>query len=235
MMLDLLKILWGLIPLCGLLSVLFAWMEAAPPVYWTLTAFFVLSLLCWISLTIRVVGFRNRLFKFVRLLLAGDYEAGMRSRRNFRDGVSRLEVLCNKLADQLRAYDRLRADRVSILARALDLVLRHTSDLFFAADCEKETFVLNPAVQKLLGVSRKSYSFESVLKPTVNEAFAKLFNQAVSGRKVNTAGTCFLQLPGMSAPVRLSLLLMPLRDRDENVRYMLLSIDKEKVDSHEPA
>jgi PAS domain-containing protein len=232
---NLLKILWFIIPLCGLTAALVAWPETQPPVNWSLAMLCALSLFCWSCLSVRIFGFRKRLFNFLRRLLAGDYEAGMRSRRRFPDEVSRIEDLANRLADRLRAYDRLRADRVSMHARGLDLVLRNSSDLLITADGEKEVFIFNPAAQKLLGVSRKSYSFESVLKPTVNEPFAKLFNQAVRGRKVNTAGTCFLQLPGMSAPVRLSLLLMPLRDRDENVRYTLLSIDKEKADSHEPA
>jgi PAS domain-containing protein len=230
---NLLKILWFLMPLCGLTAALLGWTETRPPVNWTLATLFVLSLLCWLYLTLRSFGFRKRLFNFFRLLLAGDYEAGIRTRRRFTDEISRIEELANKFSDQLRAYDRLRADRVSIHARTLDLILRHSNDRLIIADVEKETLTFNPATQKFLGISRKNYSFESILKPTVNETFAHLFNQAVYGRKVNTEGSCFIQLPGMSAPARLDLLLMPLRDREESVRSALLIIDDRPGGLHE--
>lgn len=222
---NLLKILWFLIPLSGLTSTLIAWPEIDTLQKWSLSILAVLSLLCWGYLTWRISGFRKHLFNFLRLLLAGDYETGIRTPRRFTDEISTLENIANKFADRLRAYDRLRADRVSIHARIRDLILRYTGDPLITADSEKELFVFNPAAQKRLGITPKNYTFDAVLSPKINHAFARLFTSAVEGRKVNTAGSCEIQLPGMTTPVDLSLLLMPLRDREENVRYTLIAID----------
>lgn len=221
---NLLTILWFLLPLCGLTAGLIVWPQAEEPVRWSLYVFSALGLLCWSYLTGRIVGFRIRLFKFLRLLLANDYEAGIRTRRRFTDEISRLEGLANRVAERLHIYDQLRANRVSIHARAFDLLLDRSAEPLAAGDVEKETFQFNPAAQKTLGIERKSFSFESVLKPDINKEFSDLFTDAVSGRKTVTEGFSWLQLPGMSDPVYVGVQFTPLRDRAEEVLFALLSI-----------
>ncbi|MBI9020466.1 MAG: hypothetical protein JEZ10_04335 [Verrucomicrobia bacterium] len=222
---NLLKTLWFLMPACWLFTGLIVWPEINSATRASVSALLALSLLCWGHLTLRAFGFRKRMFLFLRRLLAGDYETGIKTRKRFTDEISHLEALGNQVAERLRVYDRLRADRVSIHARVLDLLLIQSKDGLITANVEKEIFLLNPVAQKMLGVNRKSFSFESVLKPKVNESFNKLFQHAVTGRKINTEGTCLLQLPGMGAPIQLAFLIMPLRDRDENVRFAVLSIE----------
>lgn len=222
---NLLQILWFLMPLCGLTAGLIVWPQAEEPVRWSLYVFFALGLLCWSYLTLRIVGFRIRLFKFLRKILANDYDAGIRTRTRFTDEVSRLEGLANRVAERLQTYDRLRAERVSIHARALELLLDRSAEQLAIMDIQQEVFLFNPAAQKALGIARKSFSFESVLKPDINKEFSNLFNDAVSGRKTLTEGFSRLQLPGMSDPVYVGLQFTPLRDRDEAVRFALLSIN----------
>ena len=221
---NLLQILWFLMPLCGLAAGLIAWSQADAPVRWSFTAFFALGLVCWSYLTLRIIGFRVRLFNFLRQLLSGDYEAGIRTRRRYTDEISRLEALANRVAERLQAYDRLRTDRVSIQARAFDLLLDRSTEQLAAIDVQQAVFLFNPAAQKVLGIERKSFSFESVVTPDINSEFRDLFNDAVSGRKTRTEGFSWLQLPGMSDPVYVGVQFTPLRDRDEEVRFALLSI-----------
>ena len=222
---NLLKIIWFLLPICSLGIGLVCWPEIGQPARWGVIVLNAVTLLGWSFLSVRCFGFRKRLYNFLRLLLAGDYEAGMRTREKHTDEIFVLEDLANQVADRLRTYDSLRAARVSIHSRVLDLLLLQSKEAVITANVEKEIFVFNPVAQKILGVKRKTFSFESVLKPSVNEAFSRLFNQAITGRKTNTEGLCFLQLPGMQAPARLSFLMMPLRDRDETVRFAVLTID----------
>jgi PAS domain-containing protein len=221
---NLLQILWFLMPLCGIAAGLIVWPQAGAPVRLGFVAFFAIGMLCWGYLTLRLIGFRVRLFNFLRQLLTGEYDAGIRTRRRLPDEISRLEALANKLAERLSAYDRLRADRVSIQSRAFDLLLDHSAEPLAAIDLQQEAFLLNPAVQKALGIDRKNFSCESVLKPDINKEFSDLFNDAVTGRKTFTEGFSWLQLPGMSDPVYVGVQITPLRDRDEEVRFALLSI-----------
>jgi PAS domain-containing protein len=221
---NLLTILWFLMPLLGVSSGLAAWPQISGPARWSLIVFFMLGLLCWGYLSIRLIGFRIRLFKFLRLLLANDYEAGIRTRRHFSDEISRIEGLANRVSERLQTYDRLRANRVSIQARAFDMILDRSAEPLAAIDIQKEVFKLNPAAQKALGIERKSFSFESVLKPDINHEFSDLFNDAILGRKTLTEGFSWIQLPGMSDPVYVGVQFTPLRDRDETVRFALLSV-----------
>jgi len=222
---HLLSIIWLFLPAFGLISALIGWATTEPPIHWMLAILFGLSLLCWGYVSIRIIYFFKRLRRFLRLLLAGDYDAGIRTRKKSNDEISALENTANQVADRLRTYDRLRAARVSMYSRALELLLLQSKQGIITANVEKETFSLNPVAQKILGVTRNSFSFESVLKPQINDSFSTLFNRAVSGRKTNTEGFCPLQLPGMQSPARLSFLIMPLRDRDETVRFAVLTLD----------
>jgi PAS domain-containing protein len=221
---GLLTILWFLMPFCSLLAGLIAWSHIDPAGRWSFAALATLSLLCWTYLSARLIGFRIRLFKFLRLLLANDYEAGIRTRRRFSDEISRMEDLANRVAEQLQAYDTLRAARVSIHARSFDMLLDRSGEPLAAVDVQQEVFLLNPAAQQLLGIERKRFSFESVLKPDINKEFSDLFNDALLGRKILTEGFSWLQLPGMSDPVYIGVQFTPLRDRNEDVRFMLLSL-----------
>jgi PAS domain-containing protein len=221
---NLLQILWFTLPLCGIAAGLAAWPQAGAPTRWVFTLFFTLGMLSWGYLSIRIIGFRLRLFTFLRHLINGDYESGIRSRRRFPDEVSRLEALANRLAERLQIYDRLRANRVSIQARAFELLLDQTPEPVAAIDLQQENFLFNPAAQKVLGIERQSFSLESVLKPDINAEFRDLFNDAIAGRKVRTEGFSWLQVPGMSDPVYIGLQFAPLRDRDEEVRFALLTL-----------
>lgn len=221
---NLLQILWFLMPLCGIIAGIAVWPQAGTPVRWMFTVFFALGMLCWSYLTVRIIGFRVRLFNFLRQMLSGDYETGIRTRRRFTDEISRLEALFNRLADRLQTYDRLRADRVSIQSRAFDLLLDRSSEPLAAIDLQQEVFLFNPAAQRSLGIARKNFSFESVLKPDINGEFRDLFNDAVSGRKIRNEGFSWIQLPGMGDPVYIGVEFTPLRDKDEEVRFALLSI-----------
>lgn len=221
---NLLQILWFLMPLCGIIAGLSAWPQAGAPVRWTFAAFFTLGMICWCYLTVRLIGFRVRLFNFLRQMLSGDYETGIRTRRRFTDEISRLEALSNRLAERLQTYDRLRADRVSIHARAFDLLLDRSAEPLAAIDIQQEAFLFNPAAQKALGITRKNFSFESVLKPDINGEFREFFNDAVSGRKIRNEGFSWLQLPGMGDPVYIGVEFTPLRNKNEEVCFVLLSI-----------
>ena len=221
---NLLQILWFLMPLCGLVSGLIVWSQAGVVARWSFIAFFAIGVLCWSYLTVRLIGFRVRLFNFLRQLLSGDYEAGIRTRRRFTDEVSRLEALSNRFAERLQTYDRLRADRVSTQSRAFDLLLDRSTEQLAAVDVQQGAFLFNPAAQKALGIERKNFSFESVLKPDINGEFKDLFNDAVSGRKIRNEGFSWLQLPGMSDPVYVGIEVTPLRDRDEEVCFAMLAI-----------
>jgi len=221
---NFLQILWFLMPLCGLIAGLIAWSSAGAPARIGFAALLAIGMLCWGYLTLRLIGFRVRMFNFLRQMLSGDYEAGIRTRRRFTDEISRLETLSNLLAERLQAYDRLRAERVSIQSRAFDMLLDQSAEPLAAVDVQQEAFLLNPAAQKVLGIERKKFSFESVLKPDINGEFRDLFNDAISGRKIHNEGFSWLQLPGMIDPVYVGVEFTPLRDRDEEVRFALLSI-----------
>lgn len=235
MIARLLHILWFFMPFCWLIAGATAWPLAPAPLRWIFAAFFALGLSSWAYLTVRILGFRARLLHFLNQLLAGNYETGLCTRRHFADEISQLETLANRFAERLQTYDRLRADRVSLHARAFDLLLDRSAEPLAAIDVEQEVFLFNPAAQKALGIERKNFSFESVNRPDINSEFRDLFNDAVCGRKTCTDGFSWLQLPGMSEPVYIGVQFTPLRNKEEKVCFAVLSIKTpQRKPQHDP-
>lgn len=221
---SLLQILWYLIPLCVLIAGGIAKAQIHGPQQWSYVSIILLCLLCWVYLSIRLIGFRVRLYKFFRQLLDNDYEAGIHTRRRYMDEISRLETLANHVVERLRTYDRLRAQRVSIQTRAFDLLFDRSADPLAAIDVAAETIHLNSAAQQVFGIERRSFSFESVLKPEINCEFRDQFHEAIFGRKILTEGFSWLQFPGMIDPVYVGVQFTPLRDKNETVCFALLFI-----------
>lgn len=230
---NLLKLIALVMILATLSAALMVWPALDTLQKWSVSIYVALIFFCWSYLTWRLLTFHKRLFNYLRLLLAGDYETGIRTPVRLSDELSGVETLANRFVERLRTYDRLRAERVALLARTLELTLKYASDAFIIADSEKEFFSFNPRAQKRLDITRKSFSFDSVLTIKDNRLFADLFKNATQGRKVNAAGSCLLLLPGMKSPVTLNLLLLPMRNRDEDVRYVLIMIDPPPPETEE--
>lgn len=220
-------ILWFLLPGCILLAGLLSLSNPHNGLSQSLSllALHTIALLCWAWLSLRLLGFRKRFEAFMRRLVAGDYETGMRISAQCQDELHALEQLANKLSDRLRTYDALRVNRISMLARSLDLVLRQTHESFATANPTKQTVQFNPAAQQQLGIPEKTWTFDAILKPEPNAAFARLMQQALDKADTHPSGACQLLLPGMTTPVTFQAHFIPLRDNEEAVQFCLIALD----------
>src|SRR4030042_5231318 len=83
---------------------------------------FVIGTIALIYISARAGLFQRNLRLYLQRLLAGNYETGIRVYPRLHDEIARLEKMVNKLADQLRSYDRMRAQYVAFYRRALNLI-----------------------------------------------------------------------------------------------------------------
>ena len=130
---NLLKILW-LSLLIGFASACLVAVSACTPPSPLSRAFLLILLLgggAWTYLTVRILDFAKRLTGFLTLLVSGNYEADIQTRR--KDELAGLVKLLSKLGDQLRTYDKLRAQKVSLTHRALELITRSVSEAIITA------------------------------------------------------------------------------------------------------
>jgi len=221
------KIAWTCLVLSFVLSMVYFWQAAAQTGaagIIVVDVLFLAGMSALAYLTFRVVVFRRRLTGFVRHLLAGNYDAGIRETVGINDETTRLEKLLNNLADQLRTYDKLFAERVSMSHRALELLYRTTAQAVIMADVEKRAFRFNPSALALYNVDQKSYSFDAIEKLPANAAFVRQFHNTVAVDKVPVERRITLQIPVRNEQLTLDVKIVPLKDYDERVQLVLILI-----------
>jgi PAS domain-containing protein len=184
-----------------------------------------LGFLCAVYLAARLFTFQVKYKRFARHLLDGNYQSGIQTHRISRDEVRGLADLTNKVADRLRLYDALRADRVAVSARAREIMQERTSSAVVVADVEEGTFRFNPAARALFGIEQESMSIESIVKRPENDLFARLYLNAVERQKVPQTVHIAMTLPVRSTRRDVTAEIIPIKDRGENVRLVLIFLE----------
>jgi len=185
---------------------------------------FLLGILAWLYILIGIVTFQKKIMEFINQLLKGNYDAGVKSSKLFKDEIYQLEEGINKLGAQLKAYDGLRAERVDLSQRIISLILKNVSQGIIMANMEKKTFQLNPAIQSLFQVEQEEVTFDAVEKQEGNTPFMAIFQDAAIKEKVPKEGACSLQLPPHGLARKISLKIVPLKDKKENVSLALIFV-----------
>ncbi|MBN2058279.1 MAG: PAS domain-containing protein [Candidatus Saganbacteria bacterium] len=194
--------------------------------FYLLALLFLLALLSWLYLGLRVLVFRRQLVNFLRRILANDYSTGVRGGIWLGDEAADLGQLINKMADQLRAYDKLRMEKIALFHRAIDLIFRHVKEGMILVDVDRESLLLNPAVQEIFGIDQEKLSFDSIQKQENNKEFNKLFKQAVEQGKLIETCVVDLQLPIRNSRQNVCIRIVPLKDEAEKVRLAMIFVDR---------
>lgn len=216
-----LKILWGGLLICfwGTCAVTVGYQRH---LFTPILVVFLTGSALWGYLAVRIHTFGSNLAHVLRQLLSGNYEVGMEVKGS--DELRRFARLVNKLSEQLVAYDTLRADRVSLNHRALDLMYRTVSEGIILADMEQRVFRLNPTVQSLFGVTQETFSFDAIENQQENEEFVVLFRQATDQEKIAREGRVVLHLPMHDAVRTLSVRIVPIKDVQEMVKLAFIFV-----------
>lgn len=215
---NLLKILWISL-LVGFVSVWLLLALVCPslsPSSRVLQFIALLGAAAWTYLTLRFFLFGRQLTSFLRLLMSGDYDVAIETRS--KDELSRLVRILSRLGEQLRTYDKLRAEKVSFTYRALELITRSVSEAVITADLQEREFALNPTAQSLFNVTEASFSLDAIVNQETNRTFVALFEQATRAEKVPTEGEVILQLPTLESERRVLVRILPLKDSEEVVK-----------------
>ena len=182
----------------------------------------------WIYLFVRLWILKKRFTAFFRHILTGDYNTGIRKIPRIEDEFTDLVRLGNRMSDRLREYDELRAERTGLSYRALELISRNVKEGIMVANMEKGTFRFNPAIQELFGVKQDTATFDSVEKQAENRKFFRLFLSAAVKDGVAGEGSAVLRLPVRDAKRELFFRFLPLKDKSEKVRLVIIFAGQKK-------
>lgn len=188
----------------------------------TITAIHLLFVVSWIYSFLRLALFLNRIKKFFRRILAGDYETGIRDSTWLRDEVSDVTQLINKTSDQLRVYDELRSERTGASYRLMDTIFKNVNESIAIVSIEKQQIRLNPCLKKLYDVTQDSFSFEAMEKPEENRRFIVANLYRALRTSVGREGHAPLRLPIRELVLDFDFRMVPFKNRQEKVTMVLV-------------
>ena len=205
----------------GALLVL-AGFTAATPAHFLglLIGFFGLTLLSYLA--VHATRFYRDLSRLIRRLTDGKYDSGMTAESHGRDELTRLRRRVNRMVDQLRAYDELRARRVRATQRVLETVVQNVEEPLLIIGGREGTVELNSAASRLLNSTQSSLSMNALKNIGVNAAFFKLLAKATEKEETAQQGTVPLQLPAREAPEQITVRILPVRVAGEGVRAVVI-------------
>ncbi|MDK2976902.1 MAG: hypothetical protein PWP06_1377 [Candidatus Marinimicrobia bacterium] len=222
-----LKILWfipGLIGFGGLIAVIIL-VDTLPMLIFA----FVITLLyiaLWVYLTLRIFHFNKRLINYFRRLLSGDFSTGIHDVSWINDEISFITHLATRVAEHLKTYDVLRADRTALSLRALEVLFRRASRKIIMADFDKSIFKFTKSLQHAFGVEQDTFSFNVIEKQPNNERFFRQFLLAAIKDAQVKEFAATLELPIRKSSLELKFKFVPIKDRSEKVRIAFLYVDK---------
>ena len=208
--------------MCASVAVVFLRIEPSEVVsVLTLTTFGIgaAAILC---VTIRIARFRKRWFGLLRHLLAGNYEIGLPPDGRWRDEITELDRLLERFLEQLRAYDILRAQRIRRSQRTLDAVLDCTVQPVMIYDAEREELFCNPAMQTVLKTSAQNFSLAAMENLESNRGFVEILRHTTETKTAPQQVSVRIQLPPQESHQDVELRIVPIKDKDEGVRTVVL-------------
>ncbi len=182
------------------------------------------SLLAWIFLSMRALSLFTRTRGFLDHILRNDYETGMKEDSWLHDEVRQIGRLGNRASEQLRIYDRTCSERIKLLNRQIEILLRSCSDCVMIADMDRMSFHINPALAAMYGIAHQSFSFESVQNQDGNEKFFRAFLMSTLRDEVPLRGEASLQFPARESRRDVSFDIIPIKDSSEKTSLALILV-----------
>ncbi len=223
MLKNLIKIMWIGILICYAAIYILFLKEAY------LTGYYVwalwiggIGLAFWLYVTVRIWLFKRKFEMFARHLLDGNYETGIQTHRFSRDEMRVLADLTNRIADRLRQYDKLRAERVALSTRAREILHERSDKAVIVAEFDGATFRFNEAARGLFGIDQETMTFESIENRPENREFTAFFRKTVEFEKVASEARLKLTLPVRDITREITVEIVPIKDGGENVRIALI-------------
>ncbi len=89
-----------------------------------------------------------------------------------------------------------------------------------------EVFILNPAIRKIFEVEQETMTFDSMEKQKENLEFYDLFKDVANSSKVAKEADIVLQVPIRETKRFLHIKLLPIKDKNENVKIILIFVNE---------
>ena len=216
---HLIKIVWGAV-LFALVFRFGLFLASAPPLnarFFLVALLFVIGCGALTYLTVRAMLFRRNLHHFLRRLLSGNYDTGIRTYPHLNDEIAQLERLLNNLGDRLRTYDRLRAQHVAANRRALDMLFCLTPQPALLLKVDSGTLQINPAAQAFLDTDQQTMNLDTLDNYPTNGAFVSLVRSTIDHTKVPSSDGLSLTWPGKKTERGLFVAVLPVEDASERV------------------
>ena len=225
---HLIKIVWAAV-VTAILARMIMFLASRPPMNarsFIVLGIFALSLAALAYVSVRTIMFHSHLRRFLQNLMQGRYETGIQVYPHLHDEYAQIEKLANRLGDQLRTYDRLRARHVAFNRHALELVLRVSRDPVMLYNAETNAVELNPAFVKRWEVGESTFTLGALAALPANAEFIALLRRSVEKDKVPVTAEVEVALAPSGIARRVSATVHPIEDAEERVTLAVITVSE---------
>ncbi len=196
---------------------------------------FIFCISLWLVLVLylflRLYFAKKGMKSFLELLLRGDFKAGIGSSKWVRDEITDIAEMSNKVGESLFRFEKLRAEKVALSHAVLEIIFNRISEPAILIDAEEETLRFNPAIQSLYGVFVDKITFAAIEKQSFNTKFNRHLALSLIRDKIEKNFEATLQLPSRGKYLKLDFHFLPVKGKDENVKYALMFVKKTEGNS----
>ncbi len=178
-----------------------------------------LGIICTLFVLNRFLLFRKKMDLAITHILENNFRTGISMAGD--DEITILAKRFNAALDRINEYDRLREHRIDYLNRIMMALNRNIQNGVMIIDIASSKIKINKAAQELFNINQDELSIDSVIKLEPNEQFNKMY-QEIIGRRANTiAADLELFLPILKAKAAVSLKMLAIKDKEEELNSIL--------------
>lgn len=165
-------------------------------------------------------SFQRHMEKAIRWMLAGNFDNKIKTIAGGK--LAGLVDMINRLAEQLKDYDELRALRTGYANRAMYLLLNRLTTPAIIVDLPRRSGRANSPCQRALELASATISLDYVLREGANEEFAMVFAEAFEQVKRERKTACPLRLTPGSSQREVDATFIPIKGENEDVELGLI-------------
>ncbi|HLD28718.1 MAG TPA: hypothetical protein VJC03_00130 [bacterium] len=175
-------------------------------------------------LFLRVLKFLGRIRKNLELAQSGTFTSVYP--KKVKNEFSRIDYQLAQVIDLMRQYDDLRASRVSLLQKTINLILKNMLKPLALLDHEKEILFVNPPFKRLAEIDQDEYPWDAVIRNPNNLEFREWFLEYTEKKESILIDKEF-HFPAAESRAVSRLFLIPVKNQEEELKRTLIFIGGE--------
>ena len=168
---------------------------------------------------LRVLKFLGIIRKNLEIAQSGTFTSTYP--RKVKNEFHRIDYQMAQVMDLMRQYDDLRASRVSLQQKTINLIIKNMAKPMALLDHEKELLYVNPPLKKLADIEQDEFPWDAIIRNPNNLEFREWFLEYTEKKESMFIDKEF-HFPAAESKAVSGLFLIPVKNQEEELKRTLI-------------